>query len=207
MVDYFDDEFLEKIPSIAPDLMFVDEAANQQQTPQKSQPVEKEKAKEKIKKEESAQEQLEKLQVKDESIQEKLENIQSEEDLEILLEQDEEIIVDIDTNEVPPTKLESSFDTEKDVQVEVDTQEAVQETPAPMFSLTSEDKENLLNFIIDDHAYARPFSLSKDENENIGICSTSILKLVPINKTKNKKKHDGDIDILSVDKPESPLVK
>ncbi|XP_066936298.1 uncharacterized protein [Clytia hemisphaerica] len=220
MVDYFDDEFLEKIPSIAPDLMFVEESANQQQTPKKSQPREIEKSttekiekerreKGKIEKEKSTQEQLNKLQIKEESIQEKLQNIESDQDLEILLEQDEEIIVDIDTDDLPSTKLENSFNTEKDVKVEEETQENVQEMPDPMFTLTSKDKENLLNFIIDDHSYARPFSLSKDENENIGIATASILKLVPINKTKGKKttKNDGDIDIMSVDKPESPLVK
>ena len=38
--DYFDDEFLEKIPSIAPDLMFSEESANQQKNEQKTRLIE-----------------------------------------------------------------------------------------------------------------------------------------------------------------------
>ena len=177
--DYFDDEFLEKIPSIAPDLMFAEESANQQKNDQKTRLAEETKKTE--------------------------ETILEDAELEITVEQGE-VLVDVDDSQPNTPKLESPIESTTISNESISTEPSSNET----ISLSTVDKESLLNFIIDDHAYALPFGPDKLEDEIS--CTTSVLKLHPKDlpakkKYQGKSSNDNDIDIVSVDKPEEMLVR
>ena len=140
-VDYFDDEFLEKIPSIAPDLMFVEETNQQQQ-----QQVES------IASSSSLTQQLAiTFEEKDNII---VTDDKPSSELEISSSQLDENLIDVDNTE--PVILQHEQQSDKILLQEVlnNIKDEVKEEP---IVLTALNKENLLNFIIDDHAYAQPF--------------------------------------------------
>lgn len=183
--DYFDDEFLEKIPSIAPDLMFSEESANQQKNEQKTRLIEETK---KI----------------DETI------LEDDAELEITVEQGD-VLVDVDDSEPNTPKLEIPIESTTVSNENTNTEQLSNKT----ISFSAVDKESLLNFIIDDHAYALPFGPVKQEDDIT--CITSVLKLHPKDlpaKKKYRKRgdqgkplNDDEIDVVSVDKPDEMLVR
>jgi len=199
-VDYFDDEFLEKIPSIAPDLMFVEE--NQQQQQQQVDSV-------------ASSSTLPQLAIR---LDEKDDIIVTDDkpssELEILSSQTDEILIEVDNTEPITPQEEQPPDEIVLEEVLENIKEEVEEEP---IVLTGQHKENLLNFIIDDHAYARPFPDIKEETQTTYSPITTILKLHPKDlppKKKYKKRgskgkpvNEDDVDITAVDKPDDMLVK
>lgn len=196
-VDYFDDEFLEKIPSIAPDLMFVEEnAANQQQqsNTHKSHQAP------------NITSGTKKVIVDDLGINELM---------EITVEPHEEVLIDVDDSEPNSPKLDSPIDI---IGIK-DSNESAELSKEPI-TLTTLDKESLLNFIIDDHSYARPFGPVKDEDRDAFSCTTSLLKLHPRDllpkkidkdeaeiKTGDNEDVDDVIDVIGVEKPKELLIR
>lgn len=183
-LDYFDDEFMEGIPSIAPDLMFVEE------TNPTTLPV--------------------------------LQSEDKEEDKKECKQIEEEVLTEvIDDPELESSIEVDNLDVSKDIDSPLPPESVKEETPEEsLIVLTNEDKETLLNFIIDDHSYARPYpeiSVKKEENTVVYSPVSSILKLHPRDLPpkkkykkrgqKNKLMSEDDVDVVSVDKPDELLVK